>query len=166
MKRVALRIAVLLLLTGGLAYAWLAYSPRQAPEVEFTTLAGSTLRMSDLRGHPVLVTFWATSCVSCWKEMPDLVSLHQDYEGRGFRLIAVAMEYDPPERVAELATAKLLPYIVVHDERGRIAEGFDRVELIPASFLIAPDGRIVQRHTGPIPAGELRVTIERLLEES
>lgn len=166
MQRFIPRFALLLSIGIAAMYGWQRYSTPAAPAVEFTTLTGKTVRLAELRGHPVLVSFWATSCESCWQELPDLVKLHRDYAARGFQLIAVAMEYDEPAKVAELARAKRLPYTVVHDAQGRLAGAFDRVELIPASFLIAPDGRIVLRHAGPVHAEELRAPIERLLEET
>jgi peroxiredoxin len=136
-----------------------------APDVEFTTLKGERIRLRDLRGHPVLVAFWASDCRGCIEEMPDLSSLYRNYSARGFQLIAVAMPYDPPNRVLGLTEARQLPYKVALDPLGRITEAFGRVQLVPNSFLIAPDGRIALHSLGRIRAEELRVHIERMLGE-
>ena len=49
-----------------------------------------------LVGKVTLVNFWATTCISCVKEMPALVDTHQKFKDRGFETVAVAMSYDPP----------------------------------------------------------------------
>ena len=135
----------------------------RAPDVEFTTLKGEPIRLSELRGHPVLVTFWASDCRGCIEEIPDLAALRRGYSAQGFETIAVAMSYDPPNRVLETVKARQVPYKVALDPLGRLAEAFGRVQQVPNSFLIAPDGRIVLHKLGRIRAEELRTLIEHLL---
>lgn len=134
-----------------------------APEVEFITVKGESIRLSDLRGRPVLVTFWASDCRSCIEEIPDLAALYRDYSAWGFETIAVAMAYDPPNRVLETAKARQIPYKVALDPSGRLAEAFGRVQQVPNTLLIAQDGRIILRKLGRIRIEELRTAIERLL---
>jgi peroxiredoxin len=166
MKNKMARIALLVVLIAAAVIGFRWTSEQTAPDVEFTTLKGERIRLRDLRGHPVLVTFWASDCRGCIEEMPDLSSLHRDYAGRGFQLVAVAMRYDPPNRVVALAEAKPLSYPVALDPLGHIAEAFGRVQLVPNSFLIAPDGRIALHHLGRIRAEDLRAPIERMLGET
>lgn len=142
-------------------YQW---SSRQgAPDAEFVTIEGEHIRLRELRGHPVLVTFWASDCRACIEEMPDLAELHREFSEQGFKLISVAMPYDMPSRVLALAEAKQLPYAVALDPLGHLADMFDRVRLVPNSFLIAPDGYIVMRQLGRIDARNLRDRVERML---
>lgn len=68
-----------------------------APAIDFTTLDGERISMRDLRGKVVFVNFWATSCATCIKEMPDVIKTYERFAPRGFELLAVAMSYDPPE---------------------------------------------------------------------
>ncbi|HYE35588.1 TlpA disulfide reductase family protein [Methylocaldum sp.] len=144
-------------------YRW--HSGRSAPDAEFVTITGEHIRLRDLRGHPVLVTFWASDCRACLDEMPELAELHNELSGQGFKLISVAMPYDLPSRVVALAEAEQLPYSVALDPLGHIAETFDRVRLVPNSFLITPDGHIVMHQLGRIDARNLREKIERMLGE-
>jgi peroxiredoxin len=136
-----------------------------APEVEFVTLEGEHVRLSELRGHPVLVTFWASDCRSCLQEIPDLAMLYRDYSAHGFETVAVAMAYDPPNRVVEAVKKSQVPYKVALDPLGRIAAAFGHVQQVPSSFLIAPNGRIALRKLGRIQAEELRVPVERMLRK-
>lgn len=162
--RLVLILAVLAILAGAGAWLWLAAG--RAPDVEFTTFKGERIKLHELRGQPVLVIFWASDCRPCLEELPDLIALHRDYGPRGLRLIAVAMPYDPPNRVLALAQGQRLPYDVALDPQGKLTEAFGRVELVPNNFLIAPDGRIALHSLGRIHAAELGAHIERLLGEN
>ena len=145
---------------------WLWFSPAKlkwAPEVTFSTLNGEKINMRALRGRPVLVTFWATTCPNCLKEMPHLVELYEEFRNSGFELIGVAMPYDPPNRVLELATERLLPYPIALDIDGTLAAAFGKVMLTPTSFLIAPNGRIIKHKIGEMNMARLRKQIETLL---
>lgn len=155
-------VALVLVVAASLGlYRWSV--PQSAPDAEFVTIKGEHIRLRELRGHPVLVTFWASDCRACIEEMPDLAQLYREFSARGFRLISIAMPYDVPSRVLSLAEAKRLPYPVALDPAGHLAETFDQVRLVPNSFLIAPDGRIVMRHLGQLDARDLRERVERML---
>ena len=145
---------------------WLWLSPsglKWAPDVTFTTLKGERIGMDDLRGRPVLVTFWATTCPGCLKEMPHLVELYEELGNSRFELIGVAMSYDPPNRVLELSAERQLPYPIALDLDGALAAAFGDVMLTPTSFLIDPQGRIIRHKIGEMDMGELRREIEDLL---
>jgi len=106
MKKAIVALAVLVAVGIG---AWFAMRPAQtAPDVTFTTLEGKTFSMQDLRGKVVLVKFWATSCVTCVKQMPDTISAYNEYADKGYEAIAVAMNYDPPNFVLNFAETRKL----------------------------------------------------------
>ncbi len=136
---------------------------RQAPPLVGQTLDGRTLTLEQLRGKPVLVTFWATTCPSCIEEMPHLMELYRELNPKGLEIIGVAMSYDPPEQVRALATRRQIPYPIVLDAQSRIAREFGNVQLTPTSVLISPDGRIVQYRLGLLDMPKLRETIQDLL---
>ena len=145
---------------------WLWLSPsglERAPEVTFSILDGRKIKMQELRGKPVLVTFWATTCSGCLKEMPHLVELYEEFGKNGFELIGVAMAYDPPNQVLELTTTRRIPYPISLDIDGAIATAFGNVMLTPTSFLIAPDGKVVKHKIGEMDIYKLRRQIQNLL---
>ena len=95
---------------------WVAFpTDDHAPDVTFKTLSGEQITTRDLRGRPLLVSFWASNCVSCLREMPHLVELHHELNARGFQIVGVAMDYDPPNRVVETAARFKIPYRVSLD---------------------------------------------------
>lgn len=137
-----------------------------APEVPYTVLDGTRLNTQALKGKVVLVNFWATSCGTCVKEMPQLMATHEKYRGRGFDTLAVAMAYDPPAAVADFAEQRRLPFAVAIDNTGDIARRFGDVSLTPTSILLDRQGRIVRRITGEPDFVALHALVESLLAET
>ena len=134
---------VLILLVLGFAGSLFLKPTKIAPEVMFKTITGKQIPLKTLLGKPVIVTFWATDCLSCMKEIPHLIALYQQFHQQGLEIIAVAMAYNPPNLVVDMAKARQIPYHVALDLRSRLAKAFGGVSLIPHTFLISPDGRIV-----------------------
>ncbi|HRP24155.1 MAG TPA: TlpA disulfide reductase family protein [Thauera sp.] len=142
------------------------FTPKPAaPDVSFTTLQGQRLRIADLRGQVVLVNFWATTCTPCIKEMPALKATQEKFEGRGYRTIAVAMDYDPPARVGAFVGLNRLPFTFVLDRDGSIARAFDDVRLTPTTFILNKRGEIVRKILGEPDFDTLHALIDTLLGE-
>jgi peroxiredoxin len=149
-----------------LALAAIGFMPaglREAPSLVGQTLDGRLLTLEQLRGKPVLVTFWATTCPTCIQEMPHLIELYRDLNPKGLEMIGVAMSYDPPEQVRALAQQRQLPYPIVLDSQAQIARAFDNVRVTPTTVLISPEGRIVQYRLGLLDMPKLREMIEAML---
>lgn len=136
---------------------------QRAPVISFSLLDGKQLNLSSLAGRPVLVTFWATSCIECRKEMPDLIALYNELSGKGFEHIAVAMPYDPPNRVLELSERMQIPYPIAIDIEGKAVSAFGNVPATPSAFLISPEGKIVMSHSGLLDMTTLRRLILEML---
>ena len=139
------------------------YGDEPAPEVTFRTIDNRKIDLHSLRGQPVLVTFWATSCRTCLREMPHLVEMYRTLADRGLEIIGVAMPYDIPSHVVQLVNKRNIPYPVVLDVDSSITSAFGNVRLTPTSFLIDPDGKIVRHRTGEINIESLRKQIITLL---
>ena len=106
-------------LVGALGYLW--FSPsclKSAPNVTLERIDGHRRALTQYRGHPLLVTFWATTCPGCVQEMPHLVQLYNDLEPKGFQIVAVAMSYDVLKQVQIMAQERHLPYTVAIDTDG------------------------------------------------
>jgi peroxiredoxin len=146
--------------------AYRTLAPQPAPDVGFTRLDGSASRIGELQGRVVLVNFWATTCAVCVKEMPQLVATHEKYKTQGFETLAVSMKYDPPASVVNFSTSRRLPFTVVIDLSGEIAQRFGDVRATPTSVLIDRRGRIVQRIEGQPDFAALHRRIDGLLAEA
>jgi peroxiredoxin len=168
MRSKQLLIGVLTLaFAGGVAFLWLApAAPRQAPELALTTLRGELLRMDDLRGRPVLVNFWSISCASCIEEIPRLSALYRELAAQGLEIIAISMPYDPPSHVLALSRGKQIPYPVALDIRGAASRAFGDVRLTPTTYLVAPDGHVVEKHTGELDIDRVRGLVLNMLQDN
>lgn len=110
-------------------------APQVAPPSTFVLLDGSRQTTADLKGKVTLVNFWATSCVSCVAEMPQLMQTHRQYQDKGYETLAVAMSYDPPAYVVNFAQTRQLPFKVAIDNTGAVAKAWGDVKLTPTTYL-------------------------------
>jgi peroxiredoxin len=160
------RCASLFLTIGLLGGLGACASSETAPETTFVLLDGSRTTTSELKGKVSLINFWATTCVSCVKEMPQLSSTYQKFKSKGFETIAVAMSYDPPSYVVNFAQTRQLPFKVAIDNTGAIAQSWGEVKLTPTTFIIDKQGRIVKRFVGEPDFTVLHQLLDKLLAES
>ena len=135
----------------------------KAPDITVVTTSGERIALAGMRGKPLLVTFWATTCPSCIKEMPQLIDLYQELSPLGLKVIGIAMSYDPPNRVLAMQGTRSIPYTIALDIDAHAARAFGDVQLTPTTFLIAPDGRIVYQKTGSLDMDALRNGILAML---
>ena len=151
-------------LLGTLAWLWFAPdSLKTSPDISLLTITGEEIQLAGLQGKPVLVTFWATTCPGCIKEIPHLIELYDELAPQGLEIIGITMDYDPPNRVLAMSKARNIPYPIALDIHADAARAFGNVRLTPTSFLIAPDGRIVYQKTGTINMVRLREDILGML---
>lgn len=155
--------AVALAIAVGVAVAFGPARGAAAPVVAYTLLDGTQHSSADWRGKVVLVNFWATTCATCVREMAQIAALHDRFKARGFETVAVSMHYDAPASVAHYASTRQLPFGVVIDNTGAIAQSFGNVDATPTTFLIDQRGRIVARVVGAPDFAALGAQIENLL---
>lgn len=159
--KILLGVVVAAALAVGLYLA--LYSRTPAPDVQFREITGKQTTMQELRGKVVLVNFWATSCATCIKEMPDLVRTYNRYKEQGLDFVAVAMDYDPPNYVLNYAQTRQLPFRVALDVKGEVAKAFGDVKLTPTTFVIDKRGNIIKRYLGEPDFAELHQLIDKAL---
>ena len=154
-------------LLGTLAWLWFAPAGlKTSPDISLMTIKGEEIQLASLRGKPLLVTFWATTCPGCIKEIPHLIELYDELAPQGLEIIGITMDYDPPNRVLAMSKARNIPYPIALDIHANAARAFGNVRLTPTSFLIAPDGRIVYQKTGTINMARLREDILGMLDDT
>jgi len=118
-----------------------------APDFVLLTPNGEELALSDLRGTPVLVNFWATWCPPCRAEIP---ALEQTYRQFGDDVLVLGVDVqENPGRVATFIQEHDMTYPVVVDETADIAETY-RVRAFPTSYLIDERGVIIKIYSGPV----------------
>ena len=157
----AIACAVLLALVAG-GYAAVTQQAK-VPDVTFVSLKGDKISTDSLRGKVVMVNFWATSCTTCVKEMPQMVDTYNKFKGKGLEYVAVAMSYDPPNYVLNFTETRQLPFTVALDPAGDLAKSFGDVALTPTTFVIDKNGKIIKRYVGEPSFNELHALLEKAL---
>lgn len=145
-----------LAIIGGAMFLWFSDSGlRTAPDTKLTLLDGSSVNLNDLRGKTVIVNFWATTCIGCRREVPHLVDLRNKYESRGLEVLGVALSYDPRDQVDEFIKRFSINYPVGIDKGDAVATAFGDVRLVPTTFVLSPEGKIVFQKLGEWTAEEI-----------
>jgi peroxiredoxin len=165
MKKI-LPVAALVLAIGAGVAAYVSTGASAAPASTFVLLDGSRTSTDAMKGRVTLVNFWATSCVTCVAEMPEVAATHDKYKARGYDTLAIAMSYDPPSYVVNFAETRKLPFKVAIDNTGAVAKAWGDVALTPTTYIVNKRGEIVKRYVGAPDFAELHKLIERLLAEA
>jgi len=135
----------------------------QAPDFTLQTLDGQTIRLSDLRGHPVVISYWASWCEPCKEELPVLNSLSQEYAGAGIQVITVdAIEQDTVDKVNGLVNQLGLNLPVLLDHQDQFHSSYKQL-FFPTSYFVDSSGIIRFVKLGSATAEELRAQVDRLV---
>lgn len=136
-----------------------------APNFVLNTMAGETVKLSDLRGQAVLINLWATWCPPCRAEMQAIETVYEDYKDQGFTVLAVNMTYqDEPSAIAPFVEEQGLTFPILLDETSEMASNY-QLKSLPSSFFIDREG-IIQEVVigGPMAEALLRTRIEEILK--
>ncbi len=139
---------------------------QKAPAVQFKNIQGEPLSIAGMRGKVVVVNFWATSCATCIKEMPEMIAAYERFHARGLEFVAIAMQYDPPNYVLNFTETRRLPFQVVLDVNASLATAFGDVKLTPTTFVIDRKGQIIKRYVGMPDFAEFQQLLEGELAKS
>ena len=137
-----------------------------APDFELRSLDGRTVRLSTLRGKPVLLNFWATWCAPCRVEMPWLVELDQQYRPESVQIVGVSLDDSGTEsEVARFIAERAVHYTILIGDSS-VADLYGGVRFMPQSFFIDRDGKIVKTSLGLTDKHDLEDGIKALVPNS
>lgn len=136
---------------------------KQAPQLTLKLIDGKKIKLSSLRGRPVIINFWASNCSICLREMPQLVKLYNDMSSQGLEMIGISMPYDMPSRVVMISKQFELNYAIALDSLGEATRAFGNVNKTPTTFLIGLDGKIEAHMIGEVDTEFLKQKITLLL---
>ena len=155
---IAVAIAVVLALLIGVlatrknATERLVKSPligKTVPALAGPTVAGGTYDVDDHQGEWVVVNFFATWCVPCQQEHPDLARFAKAHAGEGDASVVSVVFSDQVSDVKRFFAQRGGDWPVVRDDDGTIATSFG-VARVPESYLVAPNGTVVGKVTGGV----------------
>ncbi|MBN2568308.1 MAG: TlpA family protein disulfide reductase [Deltaproteobacteria bacterium] len=122
---------------------WEKSIEKPAPDFVLKDVEGKQMRLSDYKGKVVLLEFTTTWCPYCRKIMPYLEKIHDRYNKKDFVLISVYVQ-ESQKKVKSYADKHKIPYKVLLDENGKVAESYSVVG-VPELILVNRDGRILCR---------------------
>ena len=115
---------------------------------------GKEQRISDYRGKWVLVNYWATWCMPCIKELPELEAFHNKHKADKAVVLGLNMESIKLDKLRSFIKDKSVTYPIVQVEMA-VETPFGTVFGMPTSFLINPKGEVAAREAGTITAKSL-----------
>ncbi len=134
---------------------------KEAPDFRVRTLDGEYFQLSDLRGQPVWINFWASWCRSCRAEMPDIQAVHEKYHDKGLVIIAVNRE-EPASTVKDYAEGTGLTFTIGLDFDLRIAGEYG-VTGLPMHFFVDEEGVLREIRYGSMSEKTMEEKVEALL---
>jgi cytochrome c biogenesis protein CcmG/thiol:disulfide interchange protein DsbE len=130
---------------------------KPAPDAAFAVAAngtpGATMRVSELRGRPILLDFWASWCGPCAVEAPIIDRIARRYEKRGLVVMGVNVS-DPPEVIRAYASRKGLSYPMVIDADKEASARYG-VDKLPSLVLIDKEGKVLSYMVGMVDEASL-----------
>lgn len=124
---------------------------RPAPDFTLTALDGKRISLHQLRGHPVVLNFWASWCYDCTLEDPYLIAASRRYSRQGVKFVGVSFQ-DNSSNAAQFIRKYGIDWIDLQDPGTRTAINYG-VSGVPETFLIDAQGRVVLKSTGPVVPG-------------
>ncbi|MFT6423895.1 MAG: thiol-disulfide isomerase/thioredoxin [Celeribacter sp.] len=160
--------AILELREGSMRKLVFHQEPKEVSQIPFTAPDGTTFTLSDFEGQYVLLNFWATWCVPCRKEMPDLNSLSKTYINRGLKVVTVASGHNPLPAIKKFYKDNALDHLpILLDAKGSFSRDMD-VLFLPITVLISPEGQEIARLKGDASwaSPEAILLFNHLIEDS
>lgn len=124
------------------------------PTLSIKTLDGKTFTLADHKGNWVIVNFWATWCSPCIKELPELsafVTAHKNV-----RAIGLAYEDTEAAEIKEFLTKHPVSYPIAQVDTFEPPADFETPRGLPMTIIIAPDGSVAKKFTGPVDEAALK----------
>lgn len=136
---------------------------KKVPEIAVNSITGEAIKLYQDKNNFTIINFWATDCPGCIKEMPGLTNVYNQLKGQGLQIIAVSMSYDPPNQVLNFTQKNKIPFPVVLDVDGQIAQSFGDIRLTPTSILIDKNGKIIDKVIGELDFNKLNALLKKHL---
>jgi peroxiredoxin len=134
------------------------------PDFSLPDLTGRSRHISEWDGQVLAINFWASWCLPCLHEIPELVDLQTRYADRGLQIIGIALQ--KPEEITDFIVEYKMNYPVLAGEDSviEIAESYgNTIGALPYTVIIDRSGRIVFVKLGPVTGTEVEGVISPLL---
>jgi len=133
---------------------------KSAPDFTLKSSTGSSVKLSSLRGKPVLLDFWAIACAPCRLEMPIVEDLDNSYKKRGIKVLGIS--WDAADKAGAWLARNNHTLTSLSDSDSAVSDLY-KPRGIPALVLIGRDGKVKEYWEGPVPKATLQAALDRVL---
>ncbi|MFZ7945102.1 MULTISPECIES: thiol-disulfide oxidoreductase ResA [Bacillaceae] len=169
-RRLVIRTIILLILAAAVGYSLYSNLTKDnkqkvavgdaAPDFALVDMQGNKHRLSDYRGQGVFLNFWGTWCPPCKKEMPYINNQYHQYTDQGVQVVSVDIQ-DTELAVNQFAERLKLDFPIMIDKDKEVMNVYG-VDLLPATFLIDKDGKVVEYYTGELTEYKVKEFMEKI----
>ncbi|MCF6095169.1 TlpA family protein disulfide reductase [Microaerobacter geothermalis] len=139
------------------------YESYPATDFSLLDINGQEVTLSELKGKPVVLNFWASWCPPCREETPTFVKLYEKYkEDVIFLGVNLTNTEQSVENVRKFIKDFSVSYQILLDEQGEVAKTY-QITGIPETFFINRDGMVIYKYSGAIGQEELEILIKKML---
>ena len=137
-----------------------------APKLVFSDIPGARKQFSQLKGKVIVVNFWATWCMPCRAEMPELVKAYATYRDRGVEFVGAANEpRSAKAKVREFMQGMQIQFPVWLEASEDHMKALGVGPGLPATVIVDAQGRVAARIVGVTDGAQLRELLDRILTE-
>jgi peroxiredoxin len=149
--------------TGGTDVEQPKMQGKQAPNFTLETVDGKKVSLSDYKGRPVVVNFWATWCGPCKVEMPWFEEFRKQYAAQGFEVLGLTDDVEEgKDKIAKVAGKIGVTYPILMTD-GKVQEAYGGLDVLPMSFYIDKNGLVVAETAGLGPKDEVEAHIKKTI---
>lgn len=135
----------------------------KAPAIALKDLKGKTVTLSDFRGKIVLLNFWATWCVPCAAEVPEMVKWQDEYRASGLRIVGITYPPTTAAKIRSFVRKYKINYPILIGTR-KTKRLFEPSVTLPVTVIIDREGNIIDRIDGIIFKDEFEAKIKPLIK--
>ncbi|MCW9025544.1 MAG: TlpA family protein disulfide reductase [Gammaproteobacteria bacterium] len=136
-----------------------------ANEYKLTDLNGKPHSLQQYKGKWLIVNYWATSCSTCVKEIPNLTAFHENIKNQDVIVIGINSEAIELAELKEFVNKKKIPYKILQGETTPVTP-VGRVPVLPTTYIIDPGGKTVAGNVGIVPKEYLEKYIAQRKKEN
>lgn len=147
---------------GGLVNDYAAKVNHLAPDFQLDDYStGQPVKLSDFKGKPVLVNFWATWCPSCKVELPEIAQVYHQYKSQGLTVLGINMREDS-QTIKNYLAGTDYNWTMLMDSNGQLVNNYGVVGY-PTTFFIDRKGFIRYIYIGGLDDGTLKKQLSIIL---
>ncbi len=142
------------------------YENFPAPDFTLPTLDGGSFTLSEHRGEVVVLNFWATWCLPCLAEMPDLEKLHRELGSAGLQIVGISQDTESADELLPFAAELGVTYPLLLDPAFNVSNRYGGISVLPTTIIIDREGRIARTEYGALTRRMMLALLDGLLDPS